>query len=199
MLEVDPDPFAQFHTWFQEASAAMPAKLVNAMTLSTVSTDSKPSSRVVLLKEYTSRGFIFYTNYNSRKGLDIEENPHISLLFWWEALERQVRIEGIANKITAELSEFYFQTRPKSSQIAASISRQSQPLEDVLKLQEDFKRLNAEFADAEKRVPRPPHWGGYEVQPERFEFWQGRESRLHDRFEYRKLTANGWKISRLFP
>ncbi len=177
----------------------MPAKLVNAMVLGTVSSDCKPSSRVVLLKEYTSTGFIFYTNYHSRKGIEIDQNPHVSLLFWWEALERQVRIEGVATQVNPELSEQYFQTRPKSSQIAALLSQQSQPLADALKFQEDFKRLNEEYAGAEKQISRPQHWGGYEVQPQKIEFWQGRESRLHDRFEYLRGPSNQWQISRLFP
>lgn len=177
----------------------MPAKLVNAMVLGSISADGKPSSRVVLLKEYTATGFVFYTNYHSRKGKEIEQNPCVSLLFWWEALERQVRIEGVAKKVAVELSEHYFQTRPKSSQIAALVSRQSQPLVNDLEFQAEFKRLNAEYANAEKLVPRPTHWGGYEVLPERFEFWQGRESRLHDRFEYQSMTPHAWKISRLYP
>jgi pyridoxamine 5'-phosphate oxidase len=196
---VDENPFVQFDIWFQEACQIMPAKLVNAMTLSTVSSNNHPSSRIVLLKEYTAEGFIFYTNYQSRKGIEIEQNPSVSLLFWWEALERQVRIEGEVQKLSEEQSQYYFQTRPKSSQIAALISRQSQPLENFEQFQEEFKRLSSEYADAEKIIHRPTHWGGYLVQPQRFEYWQGRESRLHDRFEYQRLKSNQWKISRLFP
>ena len=177
----------------------MSTELVNSMVLTTVSSSCKPSSRMVLLKEYSHSGFTFYTNYESRKGLEIAENPAVSLLFWWEALERQIRIEGTARKISATQSEEYFHSRPKTSQIAATVSRQSQPLPNAEDLQTHFKNLCAEFADAETIVPRPPHWGGYTVTPERFEFWQGRVNRLHDRFEYVRDSAGNWKITRLYP
>ena len=177
----------------------MSTELVNSMVLTTVSSSCKPSSRMVLLKEYSPSGLTFYTNYESRKGLEIAGNPAVSLLFWWEALERQIRIEGTARKISATQSEEYFHSRPKTSQIAATVSRQSQPLLNAQDLQTHFKNLCAEFADAETTVPRPPHWGGYTVIPERFEFWQGRVNRLHDRFEYVRDSAENWKITRLYP
>jgi pyridoxamine 5'-phosphate oxidase len=177
----------------------MPAKLVNTMALATISADGKPSNRMVLLKEYSSFGFTFYTNYESQKGMEIAQNPAVSLLFWWETLERQIRIEGVAQKISAQQSDEYFYSRAKTSQIAAVVSQQSQPLKSGEELQTEFKKLCAEYADAEAIVPRPPHWGGYIVIPQRFEFWQGRENRLHDRFQYTRSESDSWQITRLFP
>lgn len=176
----------------------MPAVLVNSMALATVSPQGQPSVRIVLLKEYDHHGFVFYTNYQSRKGEDIAHNPAVSLLFWWEALERQVRIEGIAEKIPAEQSEKYFHSRPKSSQLAALASRQSRPLARVEDLNLRYQQLVGEYAGAEEMPPHPDYWGGYIVKPDSFEFWQGRENRLHDRFQYNR-SADAWQISRLFP
>ncbi len=198
LLHVDPNPYVQFEQWFNEACELMPAKLVNAMTLATVSSDNKPSARIVLLKEFDERGFTFFTNYHSQKGLHIAYNPNVSLSFWWEKLERQVRIEGQVEKISPESSDLYFQSRPKNSQIAAIASQQSQVLLKVEELQSHYQHLISEFAAADSLVPRPPHWGGYLVKPERFEFWQGRENRLHDRFYY-SLDNGQWRITRLFP
>lgn len=199
LLTVAADPFQQFDQWFHEACSAMPASLVNSMVLATVSAENKPSTRIVLLKEYHNQGLVFYTNYHSRKGLEIAHNSAVSLLFWWEALERQVRIEGQAVKISAQQSEQYFHSRPKNSQIAAIVSQQSQPLQHVEELQTAFQKCCADYASAERIVPHPAHWGGYLVKPERFEFWQGRENRLHDRFQYTQSAQNQWQITRLFP
>lgn len=199
LLQVDDNPFTQFEKWFQEACAVMPLHLSNAMTLATLSKDLQPSARVVLLKEFNTDGFVFYTNYLSKKGREIIENPKVALLFWWEALERQVRIEGIAKKIDAEHSDFYFASRPKTSQIAATISQQSQELVNVEFLQTTYESVAKQYTDAETQVPRPEHWGGYVVIPRAFEYWQGRENRLHDRFQYNLLPSGKWKITRLFP
>ena len=176
----------------------MPVNLVNSMVLATVSADYQPSARIVLLKEYNTDGFIFYSNYHSRKGQEIARNPQAALLFWWEALERQVRIEGKVQKLSAEKSTEYFHTRPRAAQIAALASRQSQPLLDLAEFQNNYQSLSQQYAE-EPSIPRPEHWGGYLVEPEYFEFWQGRESRLHDRFQYRKNPSNHWTITRLFP
>jgi len=199
LFEVNPNPYIQFQEWFREACEAMPSHLVNCMVLATCSEAKQPSARIVLLKEYNEQGFIFHTNYQSRKGLEITANSAVSLLFWWELLERQVRIDGFAEKIPAEASDDYFRSRPKTSQIAALASSQSQKLAHVEDLQEKYQKLSAEYASAESIVPRPPHWGGYIVKPQRFEFWQGRENRLHDRFEYTPEPENHWAINRLFP
>ncbi len=177
----------------------MPTKLVNSMVLATTSLQNQPSARIVLLKEYTPQGFIFYTNYKSRKGDEISHNPAVSLLFWWEALERQVRIEGIAEKISPEQSELYFHSRPKSAQIASLASKQSQPLNQAEDLQSKYNLLCAEYSSAENMVPRPDYWGGYLVKPERFEFWQGRENRLHDRFQYHRSPSGSWQHQRAYP
>ncbi len=197
--KVDPDPFIQFDQWFNEANQAMPTNLVNSMALATVSSDHKPSIRMVLLKEYNSQGFIFYTNYQSQKGLDIANNPAVSLLFWWEPLERQIRIEGQTEKISAQQSEIYFHSRFKSSQIAACVSQQSEILSDVNQFYAHYQTLLAEYADENKIIPCPNHWGGYIVKPQRFEYWQGRENRLHDRFQYNLNIAEKWEVVRLFP
>lgn len=199
LTEVDQDPFIQFDLWFKQATQEMPNSFVNAMVLSTLSSDHKPSSRMVLLKEYNVQGFIFYTNYQSRKGLEIASNPDVSLLFWWEPLERQVRIEGTVEKVITEKSSEYFHSRPKSSQLAALASRQSQPLADVRELENKYQSLCSEYAAAEVEIPKPDYWGGYLVKPQSWEFWQGRESRLHDRFRYSKDVNGRWDLTRLYP
>jgi pyridoxamine 5'-phosphate oxidase len=196
--QVSSDPFDQFDIWFRQASLDMPHQLVNSMVLATAS-NNIPSARIVLLKEYSPQGFIFYTNYLSRKGHEIAENPNVSLLFWWEAHERQVRIEGTAEKVTHHQSESYFHTRPKFSQIAAVVSQQSQPVEDWEGFQNQYQKLTEQYASAEISVPRPENWGGYLVKPKLFEFWQGRENRLHDRFLFKQNKNGNWKISRLYP
>jgi pyridoxamine 5'-phosphate oxidase len=190
------NPIQQFNIWFDEAQASG-ITMPEAMSLATVSVDGKPSSRMVLLKEVNEHGFIFFTNYNSRKGKELVHNPNVALLFHWQPMERQVRIEGTVEKVSDEISEAYFQTRPRNSQLSAYISAQS----EVVSGREELKRL---YNDAEKKfeghpIPRPEHWGGYLVKPARLEFWQGREGRLHDRVEY-ILQDNGvWKIQRLAP
>lgn len=189
------DPIEQFRRWFDEALNANLHE-PNAMTLATASNDGKPSARIVLLKGCDERGFAFYTNYEGRKANDLDENPRAALVFYWGELERQVRIEGTVSRISDQESDEYFASRPRGSQLGAWASEQSQPAERRGSLEEKLRSLEAEYADRE--VPRPPFWGGYRVEPEAVEFWQGRENRLHDRLVYRR-TDGGWRIERLQP
>ncbi len=190
------DPFRQFDKWFQEAQAAkLPEP--NAMVCSLASRDGKPSSRIVLLKGIDGRGFVFFTNYESRKGRELGENPRASLLFPWIALERQVIVEGAAAKIPAEEADAYFHSRPRANQLGAWASQQSSIVTSRAVLEESLKQLEQKYAGQE--VPMPPHWGGYRVSPETVEFWQGRRSRLHDRLRYRRDTKGDWIIERLAP
>jgi pyridoxamine 5'-phosphate oxidase len=197
LLETDLDksPFAQFAKWFEEAKAAQP-QLPEALTVSTCA-DNIVTSRVCLLKDFDERGFVFYTNYNSRKGAQISENPRVSLCFFWPVLDRQVRIEGAAVKTTAEEADAYFATRPRGSQLGAWASSQSSVLFGRADLDQRFHDLEANYKD--RPVPRPPHWGGYRVIPVEIEFWQGRADRLHDRFVYRLREPKDWIIERLSP
>lgn len=192
--DLAPDPFVQFGSWFDEALRSGVA-LPNAMTLATATRAGRPSARTVLLKSFDASGFVFFTHYRSRKGREIEENPQAMLLFRWGELERQVGIEGRVAKVSAAESDGYFATRPLGSRLSAIISPQSEPVvsREVLEtaLEEASKRWRNE-------PPRPPHWGGYRLVPERFEFWQGRRDRLHDRLCYRKAEG-AWKIERLAP
>ncbi len=190
------DPFRQFDKWFQEAQAA---KLVepNAMTLATATRDGRPSARTVLLKGVDGRGFVFYTNYESRKGRDLAENPRATLLLPWLALERQVIIEGTVSKITREESAAYFHSRPRASQLGAWVSQQSSIITSRAPLEDAMKALEKKHAGAE--VPLPPAWGGYRLTPETVEFWQGRRSRLHDRLRYRREASGTWTVERLAP
>jgi len=190
------DPFRQFDKWFQEAQAA---KLVepNAMTLATATRDGRPSARTVLLKGVDGRGFVFYTNYESRKGRDLAENPRATLLLPWLALERQVIIEGTVSKITREESAAYFHSRPRASQLGAWVSQQSSIITSRAPLEDAMKALEKKHAGAE--VPLPPAWGGYRLAPETVEFWQGRRSRLHDRLRYRREASGTWTVERLAP
>ncbi|MCU0794042.1 MAG: pyridoxamine 5'-phosphate oxidase [Opitutaceae bacterium] len=199
LLEKDlaKDPFRQFEKWFQEAEAA---KLVepNAMTLACVGADGRPSARTVLLKGLDGRGFVFYSNYESRKGRELAVNARVTLVFPWIALERQVIVEGVATKVSREESEAYFHSRPRASQLGAWVSQQSSVITGRAVLEDAMKALEAKYAGAE--IPLPPAWGGYRVAPETVEFWQGRRSRLHDRLRYRRDTKDGgWTVERLAP
>ncbi|KAL6997367.1 Pyridoxine/pyridoxamine 5'-phosphate oxidase 1, chloroplastic [Sarracenia purpurea var. burkii] len=198
--QVEADPFDQFKNWFADAVAAG-LREPNAMALSTAGKDGKPSSRIVLLKGVDKDGFAWYTNYQSRKAREISENPHASLLFYWDGLNRQVRVEGYVEKVSEEESEQYFHTRPRGSQIGAIVSKQSTVIPGRHILHEDYKELEAKFSDG-SLIPKPKHWGGYRLKPELFEFWQGQQSRLHDRIRYFPEVIDGkrvWKIDRLAP
>jgi pyridoxamine-phosphate oxidase len=190
------DPIKQFEQWFNEA---LEAKLhePNAMTLSTATINGKPSARIVLLKGFHTGGFIFFTNYLSRKGKEIAKNPHGALTFFWGGLERQVRIEGTIEKVSKEESEKYFHSRPKGSQVGAVVSPQSQEIESRELLEQKWNELEAEYTD--KEVPKPSYWGGYILNPQLVEFWQGRPSRMHDRILYKKTDKKTWKKVRLAP
>ena len=191
------DPFELFTRWFDEAvAAAIPEP--NAMTLATVDAAGRPTARIVLMKGVDARGVVFHTNYDSRKGRDLAANPRAALLFFWVGLERQVRIDGAAERVSAEDSDAYFAARPRGSQISAWASPQSEQLPDRAALERRYAEAEARFAAAGDAVPRPPNWGGYRVVPEAFEFWQGRRSRLHDRIAYRQ-DAGAWSIGRLAP
>jgi pyridoxamine 5'-phosphate oxidase len=195
--ELDPDPFEQFDRWFDDAKDAGIA-MPEAMTVSTAALDGEVSGRVCLLKSFDHRGFVFFTNYCSRKGKQIHDNPRASLVFWWQSLERQVRIEGAVVKTTEEESDEYFATRPRGSQLGAWASEQSRVLAGRGALDARFEELSTTYRDVV--IPRPPHWGGYRVIPLLFEFWQGRADRLHDRFWYRlRNDVKDWVVERLSP
>lgn len=190
-------PFQLFTKWLQDACEAKVLE-PNAMCLSTCEND-RPSARFVLLKGFDERGFVWYTNYQSRKGGELIRNPHASLTFWWGELERQVRIEGNVEQVSEEESDTYFHSRPKSSQIGAWTSNQSQTITNREALEAQEKEIIAKFQDL-KVIPRPPHWGGFRLIPTRIEFWKGRESRLHDRIVYeRDSTTATWSMNRLQP
>lgn len=190
------NPFEQFELWLAEAIEKQ-LREPNAMVLSTATADGKPSARVVLLRGFDESGFTFYTNYESRKGKEIRENPRSALLFYWAEIEKQVRVEGVISKVDEENSNAYFASRPRESQIGAWASPQSSVIESRRALEEKFAALN-EQSTAGKEIARPPDWGGYVLKAEVFEFWQGRASRLHDRLRYLK-DESGWKIERLAP
>lgn len=194
--DVAPNPFIQFQKWFDEALTAQLLE-PNAMTVATATTDGKPSARMVLLKDFDERGFVFFTNYNSHKGQELAENPQAALVFWWAELERQVRICGHVEKVSENDSDRYFQSRPFNSRLGAWASNQSEVIESRIILEQRLQELKAKYENQD--IPRPPHWGGLRVIPTEIEFWQGRSSRLHDRILYTRLDDGDWKIQRLSP
>lgn len=198
LLEQDmaPDPYQQFGRWWADALKSDISE-VNAMTLATASLQGMPDARIVLLKEYTEKGFVFFTNYESDKGVQLKENPNACLVFFWKELERQVRITGSVEKISAEDSDAYFYSRPVESRVGAWASPQSSVIAGRHIIEENVIKLKQEFEG--KPVTRPPHWGGYIVMPHAIEFWQGRPSRLHDRFQYKIQDGGGWSLNRLAP
>jgi pyridoxamine 5'-phosphate oxidase len=193
---VDPDPFNQFEKWFEDAVKAEISD-PHAMVIATVSEDRNPSARVVLLRGFESKGFVFYTNYRSHKGNDILRNPNVAAVFYWNGLDRQVRIEGVVEKVDAKNSDDYFHSRPRESQLAAWASNQSKVIAGREELEKMFKEYENKFAG--QAVPRPDNWGGFRIMPVNYEFWQGRPSRLHDRISYQRDKAGKWEIRRLAP
>ncbi len=198
LLEKDlaKNPFRQFEQWFQEAEAAKIPE-PNAMTLATTGRDGRPAARTVLLKGVDGRGFVFYTNYESRKGRELDTNPRATLLFPWIAMERQVTVEGPVARVTREESEAYFHSRPRQSQLAAWASPQSTAVAGRAVIEESYRVVEKKYEGRE--VPLPPNWGGFRLAPETVEFWQGRRSRLHDRLRYRRENGGDWVIERLAP
>lgn len=190
------DPVIFFRKWFAEAEASQ-ATEINAMTLATVDATGRPHARIVLLKGLDDNAFVFFTNYDSAKGNDIKDNPHVALVFFWKELERQVRVEGVIEKISDSESDIYFHSRPQGSRIGAWASPQSQIIDHRNILELNYAKYEAEFSNIQ--VPRPPHWGGYRIVPDRIEFWQGRSSRMHDRLLFSKSANGEWTRSRLAP
>jgi len=190
------DPFTQFGAWFDEVAQA-DIREPNAMTLATATPDGRPSARMVLLKGVDARGFVFYTNHESRKGNELTANPRAALVFFWVQLERQVRVEGRVERVSDEESDLYFASRPEGSQLGAWASQQSAVLPDRGPLEARYEEMRARYEGHE--IPRPPFWGGYRVVPEAVEFWQGRVNRLHDRLRYRHQDDGSWVIERLSP
>jgi pyridoxamine 5'-phosphate oxidase len=217
--DLEADPIRQFKGWFEQANGARASGRfqkffvnlyksflglggsapvdVNAMTLATADKEGRPSARVVLLKGVDERGFFFFTNYDSRKGHELTENPQAALVFYWPDLERQVCVAGEASKLPLAESEEYFRSRPRGARIGAWASKQSEVLRDRAALEETWQKLEAQYPG--EQVPMPPYWGGYILSPTRIEFWQGRPNRLHDRFRYTKVTGGTWQIERLSP
>lgn len=193
--DIAADPFEQFLRWWNDALKSEITE-VNAMTLATSTRDGKPSARIVLLKDVDENGFVFFTNYKSHKGKELEENPYAALIFFWKEIERQVRIEGEAEKISTAESDAYFLSRPEGSRIGAWASPQSAVIINRELLETNAERYRREFKNS---IPRPPHWGGYRVMPLKIEFWQGRNNRLHDRIQYTKTKEGSWKVDRLAP
>ncbi len=194
--EVEADAITQFGKWWQDAFNSSIDE-VNAFTLATATLDGKPSARIVLLKGYDENGFVFFTNYTSNKGNELAHNPRAYLVFFWKELERQIRIEGVVEKVSSEESDSYFASRPEGSRIGAWASPQSTVIEKREVIEENVLKYQQQFSD--QPIPRPKHWGGYRVKPGVIEFWQGRSSRLHDRLQYTLQEAGTWKIERLAP
>ena len=194
--DLNPDPIKQFANWFTTAIETGIGD-VNAMSLATAGQDAKPSVRIVLLKSFDEDGFVFFTNYESEKGKQLEANPYAALGFYWIELDRQIRISGKVDKTSRKESQTYFRSRPVGSQLSAWASRQSAVLDGRRVLDARMEEMNERFAD--KRVPLPPHWGGYRLKPDNVEFWQGRSNRLHDRFRYTRQSDGSWLIERLAP
>jgi len=190
------EPIKQFRRWFDDAIASG-SRLPESMTLATATRDGRPSARVVLLKEVDERGFVFYTNYRSAKAKELEENPRAALVFYWLGLDRQVRVEGTVERVSAQESDEYFKTRPRESQLGALASPQSEVIKSREVLEKNFRKLDELYRD--RLIDRPAHWGGYRLKPERVEFWQNRAGRLHDRILYEQQTDGTWTISRLAP
>ncbi len=194
--QVAENPIEQFKAWFQAAvESEVPEP--NGMTLATVRA-GRPKARIVLLKGIDAKGFVFYTNYNSHKGQELDRHPYAALTFWWAELERQVRIEGQVERVSAAESDAYFQSRPRGSRMGAWASPQSEKIEGRSTIEEYIRRIEAKFGDA-AHIPRPPHWGGYRLMPDCLEFWQGRSSRLHDRIVYERQAGGQWELKRLAP
>jgi len=194
--DVSHDPIVEFARWFAEAQEAEVLE-VNAMTLATATPHGAPSARIVLLKAFDERGFVFFSDYRSRKGAELEANPRAALVFYWGELERQVRITGGVGLTSREESEEYFRSRPLGSRLGAWVSHQSRVIPSRAVLEEDLREVERRFGDGD--VPLPAHWGGYRVVPDAIEFWQGRESRLHDRIRYVRQSGRGWRVERLSP
>jgi pyridoxamine 5'-phosphate oxidase len=193
--DLDPNPIKQFQSWFAAAiKAGIPD--ANAMTLATC-LDGKPSARVVLLKDFDERGFVFFTNYSSDKGRQLEMNPHAGLVMYWMEVERQIRVEGRVEKTSREESREYFHSRPSGAQLGAWASQQTQVIDARRVLDARLEEMKQRFAEGQ--IPLPPHWGGFRLKPERIEFWQGRPDRLHDRFRYTLQSGGSWSIDRLAP
>lgn len=193
---IERNPIKLFEIWF---NYAIEKKVLepNAMTLATADKNGKPSARIVLLKDYSEEGFVFFTNYNSIKGIQLEKNPTAALVFWWGNLARQIRIEGSVEKTSTKESDGYFNSRPRGNQLGAIVSDQSQPVQSYSYLESEFEKISRKYK--EKKVVRPNYWGGYRVIPDMIEFWQGRENRLHDRLRFTKTDINQWRLERLSP
>lgn len=191
------EPLQLFSKWFEEAVKAEEME-PNAMALATIGQDNAPNVRMVLLKGVEHDKFVFYTNYNSQKGKDLINTPQVSLLFWWQTIERQVRIKGVASKVSTVDSDTYFSSRPIGSQLGAIVSPQSKVIESRETLEKNYNALIKTY-DVNQTIERPNHWGGFAIDPYEFEFWQGRENRMHDRFRYRKAENMDWTIERLAP